>query len=429
VRILNIHKFFYEKGGAERYLFDLAGVFAAHGHENIFFATKGPQSLPYEHDDLFPPEINLNARHGLMESARIAARFVYSFSAQEALERLLDREPVDAAFVHNIYHHLTPSILRPLRKRRIPTLLHVADYKLICPSYRLYTQGTVCERCKKLRFYNAVRYRCVKDSTGKSALAALEAYFQRVFHLYENGVDFFIAPSRFLRQKLIEFGLSAAKVVHQPQALDLSGFRPSGRPGEYILFAGILLREKGIGTLVEAMRRFPGERLLVAGDGPYRQEVEQQIREHKLTNVTLLGFQPQERIPDLMANCKFLVVPSEWYETFGLVIYEALACGRPVVGANLGGIPELIPDGLRGRLFQPGDVDSLADAMMSLLGDPSLRDQMGEEGLHFVREFSPERNYQGILELFRRAGVPTGQPVGMELTAPHKLVSPAAGER
>jgi glycosyltransferase involved in cell wall biosynthesis len=417
MRILNIHKFFYEKGGSERYLFDLSKVFAAHGHENVFFATKGPRSLPYRHDDLFPQEIDLNGQYGLLRSARIAGQLLYSFPAQKALDRLLDRVPVDAAFLHNIYHHLTPSILRPLRKRRIPTILHVADYKLICPNYRLYTQGHICEACSKLRFYNAVKNRCVQNSLSRSALAASEAYFQRLLHLYDRGVNFFICPSRFLRDKLVEFGFPTAKVVHMPQALDVSHFSPTGRPGDYILFTGLLLREKGIGTLVEAMKYFPGERLLVAGDGPYRPELEDQIRRLSLGNVVLLGFQPMERIREIMANCKFLVVPSEWYETFGLVIYEAFACARPVVASRIGGIPELVADKTRGRLFEPGNVDSLVATMESLLADPARQYEMGEQALKFVNEFSPERNYRGIMELFRRSGAPVESSLEMELTA------------
>jgi glycosyltransferase involved in cell wall biosynthesis len=411
MRILSVHKFFYEKGGSERYLFDLARVFESHGHQNFFFATKGRRSIPYEHDYLFPPELDLSAPHGALKSAQIAAGFMYSLRTQKALDHFLDRVPVDAAFLHNIYHHLTPSILRPLKKRRIPTLLHVADYKLICPNYRLFTQGHICESCKSMRFYNAVRNRCIQNSVGKSALAALDGYFHRLLHLYDNGVDFFICPSKFLQEKLIEFGFPSEKVVHMPQALDVSQFSPNGKSGEYILFTGILLREKGIGTLVQAMKLFPEERLLVAGDGPYRQALEHQIRDSGIKNVVLLGFQPLQRIPELMANCKFLVVPSEWYETFGLVIYEAFACARPVVASQIGGIPELVADGLRGRLFQSGDVASLADAISSLLAHPQLRDEMGREGLHFVREFSPERNYCGIMNLFKHAGAPVAMSV------------------
>jgi glycosyltransferase involved in cell wall biosynthesis len=420
MRILNIHKFFYEKGGSERYLFDLGRVFAAHGHENVFFATKGPRSLPYEHDDLFPPEDDLHARQGVLRSARIAARFIYSRPAQKSLERLLDRVPVDAAFLHNIYHHLTPSILRPLKRRRIPTILHVADYKLICPNYRLFTQDRICEACKQMRFYNAVRYRCVQNSVPKSALSALDAYFHRLLHLYDGGVDFFICPSRFLKSKLLEFGFPADKIVYMPQALDVSAFSPTGRPGEYILFVGLLLREKGIATLAEAMRRFPHERLLVAGDGPYRQALENQIRESRINNVTLLGFQPMEKIVGLMANCKFLVVPSEWYETFGLVIYEAFACARPVVGAQIGGIPELVADGVRGRLFLHGNVDSLSQSITSLLSDDAARDAMGQRARNFVMEFSPERNYLGIMDLFRKCGAPVETTAGLSLASvPH----------
>jgi glycosyltransferase involved in cell wall biosynthesis len=415
MRILNIHKFFYEKGGSERYLFDLARVFAAHGHENVFFSTKGPRSLPYEHDDLFPREENLNERHGLIGSMRIAARFAYSLRAQQSLEKLLDRVPVDAAFLHNIYHHLTPSILRPLKKRRIPTIMHVADYKLICPNYRLYTQGRICESCRKLRFHNAIRYRCLQNSISKSTLAAGEAYFQRIFHLYDKGVNFFIAPSRFLKDKLIEFGFPSEKVVYMPQALDVSMFRPTWKEGEYILFVGLLLREKGIGTLVKAMKHFPDERLVVAGDGPFRQVLENEMRTSGLTNVSLLGFQPMERVVELMANCKFLVIPSEWYETFGLVIYEAFACARPVIGAQIGAIPELIEDGVRGRLFKPADVSSLTNAMEKLLLDTAQRKEMGMNGRKFVKEFSPERNYDGIMELFRRCGAPVNAATASKL--------------
>ena len=413
MRVLQANKFFYRRGGTETALFQTTQLLERYGHEVIPFAMRDARNLPSEYSRYFVSKVELRRKVGPLGALRwrpwaTAGRILYSREAERRMEALIRATKPDIAHLHNIYHQLSPSILRPLRRHRIPTVLTLHDYKLICPNYSLATRGAVCERCKGHKYYQAVLQRCVKDSWLKSALCSIEAYAHRAWAIYTEGVDLYIAPSRFMRRKMMEFGLDGERIVHMPNFLNLEEYEPNGSRGDYFVYSGRIEPVKGVVTLLEAVGRSEVAKqfeLRIAGDGELAAALEAQSRAKGVDHARFLGWLPPEEVGSLLRGAMFSVVPSQWYENAPFTIYEAYAYGTPVVASRIGGIPELVEDGRTGLLFEPGDAEDLRRKIDYLLTHPAVVAEMGRNARRVAEQaYGPERQHERLMEVYARAG-------------------------
>lgn len=363
MKIVQINKFFYPKGGSETYFFDLRQALSAQGHTVIDFSMRDDRNEQSPYADYFIDPIDFTKEKSLKK----AAHFLYSTEAAKKLERLLIDTSPDIAHVHNIAHQLTPSILRVLKKHHIPVVQTLHDYQLICPNYQLFTQGSPCERCNAKKYWNAIRYKCVQDSRLASALSAAEMGLHRILlRSYENGIDRFIAPSQFLYDKLIEWGWKKEDLFYLPHFVNRKKDSTIEKKNHF-LFIGRLTKEKGVRTLIEAshMTKMP---IVIAGEGEEREWIEK----HAPSHVRVLGFQQRESVYRLIQEARAVIVPSLWYENAPMVVYESLALGTPVIASDIGGLPELIEDGVNGFVFEAGNSAVLAEKM-NVLASSSLQ--------------------------------------------------------
>jgi glycosyltransferase involved in cell wall biosynthesis len=281
------------------------------------------------------------------------------------------------------------------------------DYQLICPAYTLYSRGGVCERCKGHRYYNTVLGSCVKGSRLKSAICAAEAYFHAATGIFRNNVRFYLAPSHFIAEKVVEFGLNPRQVIYLPNFIDAASFGVEQATGNYYLFAGRLEKVKGVVTLLRAVSSSAVARsreLWIAGAGDERAALEAEAAALNLTNVRFLGQLPPAEMGRVLAGALFSVVPSEWYENAPLSILEAAARGKAVVVSDIGGIPELVRAGETGVVFPAGDAGALAGAIDGLLADPARTAEMGRKARAFMEEeFAPETHYRQLAAIYERA--------------------------
>lgn len=401
MRVLHIHKFHRLGSGAESYLFDLAGLLESRGHEVIHFSMADPGNRPCPQSPYFVSPMDyrgMTVTRGIGKAARILGKTVYSFEAREKLRALLRDLRPDLAHLHIIDHHLSPSILHALRDEAVPAVQTIHDYKLICPNYQLYVPrtGEVCERCLPGKFYHCVGQRCMKNSIAASLLVTGAMYLHKSMKIYENNVAAFLCASEFLRHKLEQGGVAPEKLWHVPLYFDLARFQTRREPADYIVYAGRLVPEKGLATLLRAMQRLPAIRLVLLGDGPARPVFEAQARELGLANVEFAGFLSGEDYARRIAGARLLVLPSELYETFGLVIWEANALGIPAVGSRVGGIPEAIVEGETGLLFETGNAEDLADKIRRMIERPGETRAMGERGRARVEAHCA--GYYGLIE-------------------------------
>jgi glycosyltransferase involved in cell wall biosynthesis len=404
MKILMVNKFHHLKTGTERYMFDLSDLMRSHGHEVIHFSMRDDRNVPCEHSGYFVSPFNAEPS-GLYEIVTNSLRVIYSREAKRQMGRLIEKTKPDAAFIHNIYHQISPSILPVIKKHGIPILMHVADYKLVCPNYLLYTQGRICEDCAGGAYYNAVRRKCLKRSTLKSLLVCCEMYIHKLLKIYEKNVDFFLCPGKHQIDVFSRMGLNDSKLIHLPLALQVIEHAPHFSVGSYVIFFGRLFDFKGAFTLLKAMEKTPRIKLVIAGDGDQRQKLEAYKRERSLGHIDFVGFRHGEDLMELIRNSAFSIVPSEWYEVYGLNIIESFASGKPVIGSRIGNLPNLIDDGETGLLFRPGDENDLAEKIAYLHSDPKLVVEMGKNARDKVeRQLNLDAHYNSIMDLFDKCG-------------------------
>lgn len=405
--LLAINNYHYRRGGADAIFLDQMEMFARSGWNAVPFSMQHPDNLPSEWSPYFVPEIEFGRQGSLMTKIGHGLEIIYSRKARQSLAALIDQVRPDVAHAHNVYHHISPAIFPLLKKKGIPTVMTVHDLKLACPSYKMLAPDGVCERCKGGRIYNVLLHRCMKGSIALSGLVMVETAVHRALRLYRDHIDKLVVPSRFYGQKLIEWGWPDDKLVYIPNFVDhaISEQRFAVEEGDYFLFAGRLAPEKGVDTLIRAAAR-SGQRLRVAGTGPEEAEL-RTLAQKENADVEFLGYLSGQALHETVAGAKALVLPSEWYENAPVSILEAYALGRPVIGTDIGGIPELIKPGETGLIAAPGDPDDLAGALNAMNQfSASERKEMGERGRAWVnQEFSRGAFFERTLDLYRGLGI------------------------
>jgi glycosyltransferase involved in cell wall biosynthesis len=371
------------------------------GHEVALFSMADARGEPTIYDRHFVPHIDFKQDAGWWQKARRAGHAIYSLEARRRIRAMIDEFQPDVAHVRNIYHHLSPSILWELKARGVPVVYHLNDFKLLCPSYNLVSQGRACEACKGGAFWHAVPQRCYPGFGARVTLAT-EAYVHRWLGTYRKCVDLFLAPSQFVRDKFVEHGWDAAKFEVLPhfqqvhEVSDLRAFKDAP-----LLYFGRLSEEKGVDDLLRSMQRVPQMKLIIAGDGPQRGHLQQLVAELNLNNVEFVGQVGNAERDTLIAQSRFTVLPSHAYETLGKTILESYAEGRAVVASDLGSRRELVREGETGLLYRVGDVNQLAGAIQMLGSRPEMAERMGRAGREFVRRrHAPEGHYRKLLNLY-----------------------------
>ncbi|MBV8050481.1 MAG: glycosyltransferase family 4 protein, partial [Acidobacteriaceae bacterium] len=402
MRILFCNKYNFRFSGTEAYIFEVMDLLRSRGHEVALFSMQDSRgdATPYDHH--FVAHIDFKARQGFMARAKLAAHAVYSTEARKRLRQMISAFRPDIAHVRNIYHHLSPSILWELKKQGIPALYHLNDFKMLCPTYNLVSNGAACEQPCRGKFWKVVSQRCYSGPLSASVILAAEAYVHYWAGTYEKCVDHFLVPSQFAKQLLIQNGFDDSKisVLNHFQVLDSSRVAV---PGDSILYFGRLSAEKGVSDLIRAMKLVPKVHLVIAGDGPQRTELQMLTLALNLRNVEFVGQVQGDELSRLIDSARFTVLPSRAYETLGKSILESFARGRAVIASDLGSRRELVHEDRTGLLHQVGNVEQLAGAISYLHERPDIAMQMGLEGRKLVETYhSPEKHYQELITLYDR---------------------------
>ena len=407
MRILHCNKFLYRRGGAEAYMEGVATLQQERGHEVAFFGMTHPANPALPYAEHFPDQVEFDRPvDGVLPKARAFGRMLYSSSARRGMAAVVADFRPDVVHLHNIYHSLSPSILRPLEAAGVPTVMTLHDYKLACPTYRFLDKGEVCEACLGGNFAQATLRRCKDGSLLQSAAATIEMTVHRRTGAY-GPIDIFISPSRFLAQKMVEAGVYPDRMRVVNHFVDTSQLPAKTAAGGPIVFAGRLSHEKGVDVLIEAVALLgPGVKLEVAGEGAESERLEALADRLAPGQVHFHGRLPRSAVLDLIRSATVSCLPSRWYENQPMAVLESLAIGVPVVATALGGHPELVQPGRTGELVPPNDARALADALRRLIDDPDRAMEMGRRGRAVVeRDFSPDLHVGNLEEMYREAGV------------------------
>lgn len=369
------HGTWYQTGGDWSYLRSLQSLYSERGHQILPFSMDDSRNEPNEFEKYFVSNINYNAAHkrfSLSDAMNVITRAIYSSEAIEKLTSLLNEHVVDVAQLNSIHNIQTLSIIPLLKERGIPIVWRVLDYKIICPNRTFLSDGKVCTKCLSGNYFWSTIKRCKKKSLAASLISTLEAYFNKYKHYYDS-VDCFLLQSQFSRDLFLKAGFpdSKLRVIANPYSSSAEGavYEKVKVQEDYILYFGRLSSEKGVHTLLEAMKFIDNVTLVVIGDGPQTTELKAQAAAMLSTRIKFLGSMWGDELNETIRHAKLTVVPSEWFEVSPYVILQSFDFGVPVVGANIGGIPDLIAEDYTGKLFESGDALDLARAVTSLLHD------------------------------------------------------------
>ena len=361
MKILLANKFYYRRGGDCIYMLNLEQLLKTHGHDVAVFAMDYPENIETEWKRYFPNEIKFTPGVGMLET------FMRMFGLGEVKRKfnfLLNDFKPDVVHLNNIHTQLSPVIARLAHKRRTKVIWTLHDYKLLCPRYDCLRNGNeVCEECFVDK-HKVLEYKCMKNSNLASMLAYKEGMKWSRKKL-EGYTDVFICPSQFMYNKMAQGGFDRKKMYTLCNFIDIERTRRDSYDKEdYYCFIGRLSFEKGIETLIEAARTLPYH-LKIIGSGPLADILKEKA---KGANIEFTGYKEWPEIKEIVGKARFSVVPSEWYENNPLSVIEAQCLGTPVLGARIGGIPELIEEGINGMLFESKntvDLKTKIEAMFS----------------------------------------------------------------
>jgi glycosyltransferase involved in cell wall biosynthesis len=372
----------YSSGGDWTYVDMLQKVYKNHDNAIIPFSMHDERNnkTPFQkyfihHVDYREMMKEKTIRNGI----DVLRKSIYSTEAKNNLELLIKEHKIDFAHLNNIHHYLTPSIIPVLKRYMIPIIWTLHDYSLLCPNTTFISQGKVCERCKTSKYYNCVLHRCKKGSLLASTVAAMGSYVQQFLKISKY-VDYFIAPSEFLYNKCLEYGIDEKRITCIYNGYDQTTLNIADDEKvldePYVIYVGNLIRVKGIDTLIEAVIKL-SIKLVIIGDGEHAGEMKEKRDRLGAKNIIFLGRKEKSKVLKWITAAKVVIIPSEWYENLSYSIVEAQLLAKPVVVSRIGGNGELVLDEITGLLFAPGNVGELREKILYLLANQEKAQSLG----------------------------------------------------
>lgn len=386
MKILLANKFYYRRGGDCIYMLNLEQLLKAHGHDVAVFAMDYPENQETPWKKYFPTN---------MSKLMAFTRPFGSKEVKNKFNKLLNDFKPDVVHLNNIHTHLSPIIAELAHKRSIKVIWTLHDYKLLCPRYDCLRNGKdICEICFNGDKTSCKTYKCMKGSTLASLIGYQEAIKWNMKRL-ETCTNIFICPSKFMAQKMAQGGFNQKKLVPLCNFIDITKCqRQHFEKGDYYCFIGRLSHEKGVKTLIDAANKLP-YKLKIIGGGPLLEE----LKGIANSNIEFVGFKQWNEIKELVGEARFSVIPSEWYENNPLSVIEAQCLGTPVLGADIGGIPELIENEITGMTFESKNTADLVQKIEAMWKHSFNYAQIAQQS---QMKYNAENYYNQILEIYKK---------------------------
>lgn len=400
MRILLVNKFHYLKGGSEKYYFELGNLLKEKGHEVAYFSMKNPKNICTGEKEYFVEPIDLNNGSKLK-----ALDVIYSKENYKKMQEALDDFKPDIVHLNNFQRQLSESIIEPILKRKIPIVFTAHDVQAVCPAIvMLDKEKNICEKCIGGKYNNCIKNNCIKNSKLKSVLGAIEGKYYRKRNVYTKKIDYIVTPSEFYKNKMVEDGIPEHKIESIHNFINLKDYNLKTENNDYGLYVGRLSKEKGILNLIEAFSKLQDKKLYIAGEGPEKEKIEEIIKNKNIqSNIIMLGYLKQEAVKEYIRKASFIIVPSVWYENCPYSILETQAIGKAVIGADIGGIPELVKDNENGLVYRYDDVEELKNKMENLFKNKQLTDKLANNAKKYAEDnYNKEIYYDKIMKIYKK---------------------------
>lgn len=386
MKVILVNKFYYRRGGDCIYMLNLEQLLKDYGHDVAVFSMEYPENLPTEWSRYFPSN---------MTKIKAFTRPFGSLEVKRKFVALLDDFKPDVVHLNNIHTQLSPIVAELAHKRGVKVVWTLHDYKLLCPRYDCLNNSVICEKCFGSEKNFCLKFNCIKGSKLASFIGWREAILWNRERL-EDCTNVFLCPSKFMSNKMLQgsFAPSKIHVLHNFLNIDLDKDRYDAKD-DYFCFVGRLSQEKGLRTLISAANRLPYI-LKIIGDGPMLDN----LKTIAGKNVEFLGRKQWEELRDIVGSARFSVIPSEWYENNPLSVIESLCLGTPVLGARIGGIPELIEEDINGMTFESKNVDDLVEKIECMMGKSFDYADIARTSHD---KYSSETYYQKLMEIYKNS--------------------------
>ncbi|MEO0128306.1 MAG: glycosyltransferase family 4 protein [candidate division WOR-3 bacterium] len=375
--------------------------YAPSGEDNVFredeklLRSKGHKiTLWTRHSDI----IN---EYSLTKKIALTWQISWSSESYKAIEQLIKQNKPDIIHICNTFPLISPSVYYACNKYQVPVVQTIQNYRLFCSAGTFFRNNSICEECLEKGEFQAIRHRCYRGSRIHTLPIVFMQKIHKLMKTWLKYVHIFMPATEFSRQKLIQGGIPAERIMVKPNFF-LNMPEPSFEIGDYVVFLGRLSVEKGIRTLLSAWNKLQDIPLKIIGDGNLRQEVISATKSNPA--IEFLGFRSNEECIEILKKSMFMVMPSEWYEGFPMTIREAFACGKPVVASRMGAMAEIINDSITGLLFNPGDPSDLALKVRWLVEHKDFIVSMGKSARsEFETKYTAEKNYEILMNIYKRA--------------------------
>lgn len=397
MKILEINKFHFAKGGADRHFLDVIKILKMAGHEVAVFSMDHKQNEFSPWKKYFVSYVGFSREDSFWDKTRGLMRIFYSFEAKRKIKKLLDDFQPDLVHIHNIYHQISPSILSEIKKRGIPVVMTAHDYKLVSPNYNLMKPEKITADWNWARYQEFIINKEFKNSFWQSAFLALETFFHRTLNIYDKNIDLYIAPSEFLKKYLVQGGISEEKVVVIPHFSPITSGSENTQTGfseKYVFHFGRLSKAKNIPELLEMFSHLPQVSLYLAG------KQEEKLIFPEKAKIKYLGYLSRREVEHYLAQSLCVVSASRLPETFGLISLEAISHGKPFVGFDTGAFSEIIRDNQEGFLVKSRE--EFLEKVKTIVNDEGLRILFSRNGLERAKDFSGEAYLEHFFETMEK---------------------------
>jgi glycosyltransferase involved in cell wall biosynthesis len=390
-------------------MFGVKELLEKHGHEVIPFSVKSKKNVQTKYEKYFANPISGDDKTYFEEYKKtpktiiqMIERQFYSIHVKKKLEKLIKDTKPDICYLMHHYNKLSPSVIDACKKYKLPIVMRLSDFFLICPSALLTRNNQICEECINKSLFCAVKHKCVKNSYFGSIIKVKAMYFHRLIGIY-NKINYTVAPSSFTMNK-IKIKFPRMKFVQIPTFVKTTQDYNS-KLGTYGLLVARIEEEKGILTAIKSFEGTKYELKIVGQSSTnYGEIIKKYLKDNKIKNVELLGPKYDNDLAELYKNSRFVLVPAECYENMPNVALEAMSYSKPIVASNLGSLKEIITDNYNGLLFKPKNIPELRAKIEKLFKDSNLVKKLGKNAYQeAITKYNPEKHYSKLIDIFNKS--------------------------
>ena len=395
LNVLLVHNFYQIRGGEDTVFENEKALLEAHGHK-VYTYTRHNKEI---------------AGSSFFQKLLLPFSTIFNLRTYREVKRLIREHDIDIVHVHNTLPLISPSVYYAAQAGGVPVVQHVHNYRLQCPEGNFYRKGKICEDCAVKGLHCAPIHRCYRGSLPQTLISALTIKLHRTLGIYRK--LHYICMTRFTRDNLLTANERSGKILFNPANVHIKPHftyptdEPTGKERKHYLYIGRLEQIKGIGLLLDAFEAMPERKLVLAGTGSQARFFKEAAEKRGLKNIIFAGFCQREKLTSLLAESKAIIVSSQYYEPFGMIIIEAFAAGVPVVAGDIGGFPGIIEDGVNGLLFPYNSPAGLCRTLDRFEND-TVTAWYTNAALAYKRHFSPEANIQALTEIYRKARTSIG---------------------